>query len=40
MVTGRFRHPSDPAAGLTDLYLQKPSHPPDDERYYTERRCG
>jgi hypothetical protein len=21
---------------LTDLYLQKPSHPPDDERYYTE----
>jgi hypothetical protein len=21
---------------LTDLYLQKPTHPPDDERYYTE----
>jgi hypothetical protein len=21
---------------LTDLYLQKPAHPPDDERYYTE----
>ena len=21
---------------LTDLYLQKPTHPADDERYYTE----